>query len=80
MKVSKKVKKNRDPLDKDLSDLFDQPGWTRINFELKPKNKTVTLRMSEDLLEAIKEKAEAEGVDYQKWMRNSLEESLKKIA
>ena len=50
MKVSKKAKKIKDPLDKDLSSLFDRPDWKKVNFELKPKNKTITLRMSEDLL------------------------------
>ncbi len=80
MKSSKKPSKNKDPLKRDLTSLFDLPGWKKVNFELKPKNKTVTLRMSEDLLEAIKEKAELEGLDYQKWIRNSLEESLNKTA
>jgi predicted DNA binding CopG/RHH family protein len=80
MKNSKKPSKTKDPLNKDLTSLFDKTGWKKINFELKPKNKTVTLRMSEDLLEAIKVKAEMEGLDYQKWIRNSIEESLKRSA
>jgi predicted DNA binding CopG/RHH family protein len=81
MKNSKKIsKKNQDPLDRDLTHLFEKSGWKKFHFELKPKNKTITLRISEELLEAIKEKAESEGLDYQKWIRNSLEESLGKIA
>ncbi len=82
MKRSKKSKKSeeRDPLDGDLSYLFDLPGWRKVRYEFKPKNKTITLRISEELLKAIKEKAETEGLDYQKWIRNSLEESLHKSA
>lgn len=83
MKSSKKTKnkkREKDPLDRDLSYLFDLPGWTTGRFEIKPKDKTITLRISEGLLTAIKEKAEAEGMDYQKWIRHSLEESLHKSA
>ncbi len=79
-KKAKKVKAERDPLAGDLSYLFDLPGWRKVRFEFKPKNKTITLRISEELLEAIKLKAEHEGLDYQKWIRNSLEESLHKTA
>lgn len=83
MKRSKKIKAKKtekDPLASDLSYLFDLPGWKKVRFEFKPKNKTITLRISEELLEAIKVKAETEGLDYQKWIRNSLEESLHKSA
>lgn len=83
MKRSKKIKTKKtekDPLAGDLSYLFDLPGWKKVRFEFKPKNKTITLRISEELLEAIKVKAETEGLDYQKWIRNSLEESLHKSA
>ncbi len=81
MKKSKKAKKReRDPLAGDLSDFIASATWTKVRFEFKPKNKTITLRISEDLLDAIKVKADSEGLDYQKWIRNSLEESLHKSA
>ena len=83
MKSSKKTKrktKEKDPLNRDLSYLFDLPGWKKVRYEIKRKDKTITLRISEGLLSAIKEKAEAEGMDYQKWIRHSLEESLHKSA
>jgi len=79
MKRSRKKTKS-DPLSTDLSGLFDKAGWSKVRYELKPKNKTITLRISEELLSAIKEKAEQQGLDYQKWIRNSLEESLSKSA
>ena len=45
----------------------------RIRFELRPKNKTVTLRMSDDLLAAVKARAQQSGLDYQKFIRLTLE-------
>lgn len=81
MKNSKKVsRKNLDPLDKDLSTLFDKKGWKKIRFELKPKNKSITIRISEEMLEAIKARAQDEGLDYQKWIRSSIEDALNRSA
>ncbi len=85
MKSSKKItlKKKKvleDPLDRDLTSLFDRPGWKKIKFELQPKDKSITLRLSEDMLRAIKARAEDEGLDYQKWIRSSLEDALNKSA
>lgn len=79
MKNSKK-KNNTDPLKKDLSSLFDRKDWKKVNFELLQKNKTITLRINEELLEAIKLKANEEGIDYQKWIRESLMEKLNRSA
>ncbi|MCM0607235.1 MAG: hypothetical protein KA715_14190 [Xanthomonadaceae bacterium] len=77
MKPSKKISKNNtDPLAGDLSELLKSGDWKVVKFELRPKNKTITLRLSEDLLDAIKDKAEESGLDYQKWIRLSLERIL----
>ena len=79
MKASKKVsRKTDDPLAGDLSDLLENGDWKRVKFELRPKNKTITIRLSEELLEAIKGKAEANGLDYQKWIRIALERLVDK--
>ena len=81
MKNSKKVSKKKiDPLDKDLSSLFDKKGWKKVRFVLRPKNKSITIRISEEMLEAIKAKAEDEGLDYQKWIRSSIEDTLNRSA
>ena len=85
MKTSKKstqktLKNKSDPLAKDLSGLFEEKGWIKVKFELKPKDKSITIRLSEDMLIAIKAKASEEGLDYQKWIRGSLEDALNKIA
>jgi predicted DNA binding CopG/RHH family protein len=76
----KKSSKEIDPLASDLTSLLRGSGWEKIKFELMPKNKSITLRLSEELLEAIKLKAEEEGLDYQKWIRASIEDALKRSA
>ena len=76
MKISGKRSRNNryvDPLDQDLSNMLASSKWQRIRFELKPKNKTVTIRMSKELLDAVKEKAKESGLDYQKFIRIALE-------
>ena len=65
-----------DPLDRDLSDILRKGEWKRVRFELKPKNRTVTIRMSEDLLDALKVRAKRSGLDYQKFIRIALERLL----
>lgn len=82
MKKSKKISKRvRDPLAGDLSYLLENKNnWVKVNFELLMKNKTITLRINEDLLNAIKEQAELEGIDYQKWIREALAQKLNKSA
>lgn len=84
MKKSKKplkVKNDKDPLAGDLSHLFDKKdNWVKVNFELLMKNKTITLRINEDLLNAIKDQAESEGIDYQKWIREALVQKLNRTA
>ena len=71
---------NTDPLKKDLTSLFYKREWQKVRFELKPKNKSITLRLSEEMLEAIKSRATNEGLDYQKWIRSSIEEALSKVS
>lgn len=63
----------------DLSELFLLDGWQKTRFELiKPKNKSITLRMSEELLKEVKSKAKKLGLDYQKFIRLALENAVKK--
>lgn len=77
MKTSKSVLEKKagvpDPLARDLSDLLQNGEWTRVEYEPRPKNKTITLRMSQELLEAVKDRASKNGLDYQKWIRIVLE-------
>ncbi len=87
MKNSKNKKKSLDflyrddPLEGDLSFLFNKENikkWKPVRFELQPKNKTVTIRMGEDLLAALKKEAEKSGIDYQKFIRLILEQAVHK--
>jgi len=84
MKTSKKASKSKnsfpDPLEGDLSELLKSSQWQRVRFELKPKNKTITLRLSEDLLNAVKKQADKEGLDYQKFIRLMLEQAVLKAS
>ena len=80
MKSSRKPSKSNhtDPLDGDLSNLLFQGEWQRVRFELRPKNKTVTIRISEELLDAVKDRAKESGIDYQKFIRIALEHIVQK--
>jgi len=82
-KLLKKIKTDKeaqDLLDKDLTDYINPQNFKEVEFEIKPKDKAVTLRMSHQLLDAFKSKANQEGVDYQKLMRRALENFIKKSA
>lgn len=72
----KKMAQSIDPLDRDLSDLLEKGDWRRVKFELRPKNKTITLRISEELLKALKDNAKKNGLDYQKFIRIALEKLI----
>lgn len=68
-KTKKQVKKShRARKAKDISPV--------VHYELRPKNKIVTLRISKELLEAVKKQAKAQGIDYQKLIRRSLEKMV----
>lgn len=66
-----------DPLEHDMSEFIkNATGWQMVKFEFKPKNKTVTIRMNENLLKALKKKAKEKGLDYQKFIRMKLIEAI----
>ncbi|MBC7712761.1 MAG: hypothetical protein H7177_05455 [Rhizobacter sp.] len=70
-----------DPLDQDFSDVDFGPGqWMKLSdlFEFQPKNKTITLRMPETMLENLKKIADKEKTDYQKLIREALSELIMK--
>jgi predicted DNA binding CopG/RHH family protein len=78
MKNSKKKLKKieSDPLEADLSNLIENGNWKKVKFELMPKNKLISLRLSEDMLKKIKQKAKQQNIDYQKFIRLVLEQVL----
>jgi predicted DNA binding CopG/RHH family protein len=63
-------------LEQDLSDYLHKENFTFVSFEFKPKDKTVNLRVSEELLEKVKTVAKEEGISYQKYIRRAIEKSL----
>ena len=59
----------------DLSD-YDLSGGEVVRFELKPKDKSVNLRLPAQLLEAVQDRAKRVGMPYQRFIRMALERAL----
>ncbi|MEY4982781.1 MAG: hypothetical protein RIR62_1047 [Pseudomonadota bacterium] len=62
-------------LDQDLSDL-DFSQFRRITWEAEPKTARVNMRLPEALMVALKARAEARGIPYQRLIREALEREL----
>ncbi|HEU5019581.1 MAG TPA: CopG family antitoxin [Pseudolabrys sp.] len=62
-------------LEQDLSDL-DFSQFKPMHFEIRPKERSVNLRMSEGLFDAVRENAKREGVPYQRFIRHVLERAV----
>ena len=88
MKKKKEQAKKRkidkqDPLDRNMSFVFEDPAkWKQFSelFQFAPKDKTITLGLSADLLSRYKKLAKEENTKYQKLMREALLEFLLKKA
>lgn len=65
-----------DFLEQDLTDYLVPENFTKTTFEFAPKDKSITLRLSSELLIAIKNTAKAQGMNYQKYIREVLERSV----
>lgn len=61
--------------DADLSE-FDLSGGKIMRFEFEEKTKQINMRMSENLIEAVKAKAKLRGVPYQRFIRETLEKAV----
>lgn len=60
----------------DLSQ-YDLSAFKPHSFEFAPKSKQVNMRFPEALLDAVKAKAAAQGVTYQRFIRQTLEAVLR---
>ena len=62
----------------DQADLteYDFSEMVPVRFEFATKSKRVNMRLPEGLLNAVKEKAKARGIPYQRYVREVLERSL----
>ena len=56
---------------------FDLSGMTVMRFELKPKNKSVNLRLPEQLLTTVRNRAKRIGIPYQRFIRMALENAVR---
>ena len=59
----------------DLTD-YDLSSMTPMHFEFQPKDRSITMRLSESLFEAIREEADRSGMPYQRFIRKALEEAV----
>ncbi len=63
-------------LDQDLSDYISAENFAPFQFEFRPKQKSVNLRISEELLNAVRAVAHRRGIPYQRFIRQTLESAL----
>ncbi|RJF70694.1 BrnA antitoxin family protein [Rhodopseudomonas palustris] len=61
----------------DLTD-YDLSGLVTMQFELKPKNKSINLRLPEQLLSAVRKEAKIAGMPYQRFIRMALERAVQR--
>ena len=54
----------------------DLSGAQLVRFEIKRKDKSINLRLSEDLYDAVRERAARAGLPYQRFIRLTLEQAL----
>jgi predicted DNA binding CopG/RHH family protein len=62
-------------LEQDLSDL-DFSQFKPVHFEILPKEKSINLRLSESLLDTIRQNAKREGLPYQRYIRLLIERGM----
>jgi predicted DNA binding CopG/RHH family protein len=60
----------------DLSE-YDLSDMTPVRFELRKKDRSVSLRLPEALYEAVKQRAESVGIPYQRFIRMAIENALR---
>ncbi|MGA9354295.1 MAG: BrnA antitoxin family protein [Terriglobales bacterium] len=59
----------------DLSQ-YDLSGAKLVRFEIKRKDKSINLRLSEELYDAVRDRAARAGLPYQRLIRLMLEQAL----
>jgi predicted DNA binding CopG/RHH family protein len=55
---------------------YDLSGFRMTRFEFKPKSTSISLRLPDDLLKAVRSKAEREGIPYQRLIRQAIEREV----
>jgi len=64
-------------LDQDLSKYISAGNLEPFPFEYRPKQKSVNLRISDELLKAVRTAARRRGIPYQRYIRQALELALR---
>jgi predicted DNA binding CopG/RHH family protein len=64
-------------LDQDLSDL-DYAQFKPVRFEFAKKEARVNMRLPRELLDAVKARAKARGIPYQRYIRDVLERAVQR--
>lgn len=59
----------------DLSE-YDFSDFKPMRFELRRKDRQVNLRMPQDMLDAVKARAKARDIPYQRFIREAIEKAL----
>lgn len=59
----------------DLSE-YDFSGFVPMHFEFTRKDKQVNIRMPETMIQAVKERAKARNMPYQRFIREAIEKAL----
>jgi len=59
----------------DLSE-YDFSEFKPMRFELRRKDKQINIRMPEDMLDAVKARAKARDIPYQRFIREAIEDAL----
>ena len=59
----------------DLSE-YDLSEMTSVRFELRRKDKSVSLRLPEGLLDQVRHRAKQAGMPYQRFIRMAIERAL----
>jgi predicted DNA binding CopG/RHH family protein len=55
---------------------YDLSGFKPMNFEFEPKSAALTMRLPASLLDALKRKAQAQGIPYTRYVRKLLENDV----
>ncbi len=63
-------------LERDLSDYISTDNLVPFPFEYRPKQKSINLRISEELLNAVRKEARRRGIPYQRYIRQTLEAAV----
>jgi predicted DNA binding CopG/RHH family protein len=59
----------------DLSQ-YDLSGAQMVRFEMKRKDKSINLRLSKELYDAVRQRATRAGLPYQRFIRLALENAI----